>query len=57
MFVLIVLPFLCDQNEALKGELENAQESLQRVLNEKESLDDELKRMEQILGIKNFRRN
>ena len=52
-----MLHFLCDQNEALKGELENAQESLQRVLNEKESLDDELKRMEQILGIKNFRRN
>ena len=36
----------------LKIELENSQESLNRVLKEKDSLDEELKRMEIILGMK-----
>lgn len=43
---------LRDRNEMLKIELENSQESLNRVLKEKDSLDEELKRMEMILGMK-----
>jgi len=43
---------LRDRNEMLKIELENSQESLNRVLKEKDSLDEELKRMEVILGMK-----